>query len=100
MQLEDIPDGVELSSYTIQYAVKKKPKDIVNLASFPINGTLDTSEEGVIKLLVTVSESITDTIEKGRYWEAFLLELESGGSIIDRKTLGQRIIEVEPKFFS
>jgi len=98
-ELEDIPEGVSLAAYTIKYGVKKKPNDAVFLASFPIAGTLDTSEPGVTKLLATVSETISDTIAKGNYWEAFLLELESGGSIIDRKTLGQRKIKVHSEFF-
>lgn len=99
-QIEDLPSGIDLSLYTIQYGLKKKPNDNTLLNNFPITGKLDTSEPGITKLLATVPRSVSETISKGNYWEAFLLTLESSGAIVDRKTLGERMIKVYPRFFT
>jgi len=98
-EIEELSEGIDLSLYTIHYGLKKRPDDTSFISTFPISGTLDTSEPGVTKLLATVPKSISEAVAKGNYWEAFLLELENAGDIVDRKTLGQRMVKVYSEFF-
>jgi hypothetical protein len=99
-ELENIPDGVDVTAYSVQYGLKKNKNDDEFLTGFPISGSVDDSVSGVIKLTATVSETLSDTVEKGKYWEGFLVELSGAGEVIDRKTLGLRSVDVSSKYFT